>query len=148
MGGLLLTHNLAGGVVVVKDNKVLLIKDKNGWSLPKGSTEFGETFLTTAKREGFEETGYHLNIEDVAFITEYTTKEYGQYLQVYYSGEIISKMDTQDPDQDVIEIKFIPSDKIREFLKFRPWVIPLENWLKERDLKYYCFDLDKEGFEI
>lgn len=143
-----MAHNLACGVVIVKDNKVLLVKDKHGWSLPKGSTKVGETFLTTARRESLEETGYHLNIKKVAFIIEFTTKEYGQYLQIYYSGEILSKADIQDPDVDVIEINFIPIDKIRNYLKFRPWVIPLENWLNANKLKYYCFDLDKEGFEV
>lgn len=144
----LLTHNLASGVVVVQDNKVLLVRDENGWSLPKGSTECGETLLNTAKREGLEETGFQLDVREVAFITEYTTKEYGQYLQVYYSGEIISKMDMQDPDQDVTEVRFIPVDSLRKYLTFRPWIIPLENWIRERKLKCYCFDLDKDGFEV
>ncbi|MFC4560173.1 NUDIX domain-containing protein [Virgibacillus kekensis] len=45
-----MTHNLASGMVVVQDNKVLLVKQKHGWSLPKGSTKLGETFLTTANR--------------------------------------------------------------------------------------------------
>lgn len=143
-----MAHNLAGGVVVVEDNKILLIKDKHGWGLPKGSTEKGETFLTTAKREGLEETCYDLKIFDAAFITEFTSEQYGQYLQIYYSGKIVSKTANQDPDEDVIEVKFIPIDKVRDYLTFRPWVIPLENWLNSSELKYYCFDLDEEGHEV
>jgi hypothetical protein len=46
------------------------------------------------------------------------------------------KLDIQDPDEDVIDSKFIPIDKLRNYLKFRPWIIPLENWLKDSDLKY------------
>lgn len=49
-GGKNMAHNLAAGIVVLKDDKVLLVKDKSGWSLPKGSAEIGETLLKTAKR--------------------------------------------------------------------------------------------------
>jgi len=54
------------GVIIRKDNKVLLGKRKNShgdgtWSFPGGHLEFGETPEECAKRETLEETGLVLN---------------------------------------------------------------------------------------
>ncbi|MFD0711759.1 NUDIX domain-containing protein [Paenibacillus sp. GCM10027626] len=128
---------------------MLLVKDKSGWSLPKGSTEMGETFLKAAEREAYEETGIKVAVEDVAFVTEYTSEKYGQYLQVYYAGSLQSEQnEISDPDQDVIEVQFVNIRDLRNFIKYRPWIIPLENWIQNRKLKYHSFDLDVEGFYI
>ncbi|SFM29645.1 ADP-ribose pyrophosphatase YjhB, NUDIX family [Paenibacillus sp. 1_12] len=144
-----MAHNLAAGVVVLKDDAVLLVKDKSGWSLPKGSTEISETFLQAAEREAYEETGFKITAEDVAFVTEYTSVKYGEYLQVYYAGSLPSELNAiDDPDQDVIEMQFVNIRDLRDFIKFRPWIIPLENWIQNRALKYHSFDLDVEGFYI
>jgi ADP-ribose pyrophosphatase YjhB (NUDIX family) len=103
-----MAHRLAAGIVVLKDDKVLLVKDKSSWSLPKGSIEIGETFLKAAEREGYEETGFKITAVEVAFVTEFTSKKYGQHLQVYYSGKLISdKEEIEDPDLDVTEIRFV-----------------------------------------
>lgn len=53
----------AGGLIV-KDNKVLLVKisygeNKGYWMLPGGIVEEGETFEEAAIREVQEETGIH-----------------------------------------------------------------------------------------
>jgi ADP-ribose pyrophosphatase YjhB (NUDIX family) len=143
-----LSHNLAGGIVVIEDDKVLLVNDSYGWTLPRGSTEVGESFLETSRREGIEETGFEIDVHEVAFVTEYKTQEYGQYLQVFYSASIISD-NAEPPNEDEIsEIKFVSINELRKYLKSRPLVIPLENWIKERVLKYHFFDLDVEGFDI
>jgi ADP-ribose pyrophosphatase YjhB (NUDIX family) len=149
-----MAHNLASGIIVVneRNGEIVLVRDKYGWPLPKGSTENGESFLETAKRELLEETGLRVkNIEEVAFVTEYRTKVHGQYLQVYYVVNILSDIMTlvnRDPDDDVIEVRFVRFNEVREYIKFRPWILPLENWLNEKVLRYYSFDLDIEGFEI
>lgn len=145
-----MTHHLASGIIAIRENTVLLVRDKFGWSLPKGSTEKGETFLETAKRETNEETGLDIEVNNVAFITEYKTKEYGQYLQVYYSGSVSNwdELTLNDPDNDISEIKFVPFNEVSDYIKFRPWIIPIEDWLRERCLRYYSFDLDTDGFEI
>ncbi|MBO9606584.1 MAG: NUDIX hydrolase, partial [Paenibacillaceae bacterium] len=137
-------HKLAAGIVVVKDDFVLLVHGKTGWSLPKGSTEPGETFRMCAERESFEETGIKITAKDVAFVTEYTSEKYGQYLQVYYEGTLSSGQleDFDDPDEDVIEVQFVNVNDLRQYIKFRPWVIPLEKWIENRKLTYYSFDLD------
>ncbi|WEG12840.1 NUDIX hydrolase [Pullulanibacillus sp. KACC 23026] len=147
-----MSHHLASGIIVLnaRNNEILLVRDKYGWSLPKGSTESGESFLETAKRELLEETGLGINnVENVAFITEYKTKEYGQYLQVYYEVSLsdLGDLKNNDPD-DVVEVKFVRFNEVKEYIKFRPWIVPLENWLNEKVLRYYSFDLDVEGFDI
>ncbi|WP_289023695.1 NUDIX hydrolase [Desulfobacter postgatei] len=53
---------LAVGVVVFKDNRVLLVKRGNPpargvWAIPGGSVELGESLQKAAEREVLEETG-------------------------------------------------------------------------------------------
>ncbi len=47
----------AGGVVTNPEGKVLMIKRRGKWDLPKGKTEEGENIEQTALREVTEETG-------------------------------------------------------------------------------------------
>jgi ADP-ribose pyrophosphatase YjhB (NUDIX family) len=79
-----LTHYLAGGIVVIQDGKLLVVRDSTGWTLPRGSTEIGEPISETSRREGIEETGFDIVVNDIAFIVEFKTEKYGQFLQVYY----------------------------------------------------------------
>ena len=47
----------AGGLVTLRDERILLIKRLGKWDLPKGKTEKGESLQTTALREVIEECG-------------------------------------------------------------------------------------------
>jgi ADP-ribose pyrophosphatase YjhB (NUDIX family) len=142
-----LTHKLAAGVIVLDGNNVLLVKDDKDWGLPKGSTEPGETFMQAAIREGREETGYEIVAKEVAFVTEYISEEYGSYLQVYYVGEIIGEAN-EPLDSDILSVKFVPIEELREYMSFRPWVLPLERWIKERRLGYFSYNLDEVSYLI
>jgi len=53
------------GIIVIKDNKVLLGKRKNShgegsWCFPGGHLEFNESLENCAKREVLEETGIEI----------------------------------------------------------------------------------------
>ena len=55
------------GVVVFKENNVLVIKRRNPprkgqWSIPGGKQKLGETWQDTAKREVREETGIEIRL--------------------------------------------------------------------------------------
>jgi ADP-ribose pyrophosphatase YjhB (NUDIX family) len=141
---------LAAGVVALNErNEILLVKDKYGWSLPKGTTEIGETIKETAIRELKEETGLTVELEELAYIIEYQSEEYGQYLQFYYSGKVNEdELVMEDPDEDIYEVKFISIDEIRNYLKFIPWLYSLEEWSRDSSFKYHLYDLDEMGFNI
>lgn len=142
-----MTHKLAAGIIVIDGDRILLIKDDKGWGLPKGGTEPRETFKQSAMREGKEETGYTIEAKEVAFVLEFTSLQHGSYLQVYYSGEIIGQSD-QELDSDIDTVEYIPIHKLRDYIKFLPWILSLEKWLEEKKLGYYFYDLDETGYTI
>jgi len=142
------SHNLAAGVVIVQEDQVLLVRDEHSWCLPKGSPEMGEPLFQTAIREAKEETGFDVAITNVAFVTEYRTQQWGQYLQVYYEARIRGGvMEASDP-KEISEIRFVHADQVRDLMRYRAWIVPLETWLRDRETSYHWFDLDAEGFEI
>ena len=139
-------YRLAAGVVIAEGDRILLVRDQHGWSLPKGSVEDGEIMKETAIREAREETGLNVTIRDVAFITEFRSAKHGRYLQVYYHAEIASKNGIPaDPDKDIHEIKFVPNTSLRDYIEFKPWILALEEWVRDSTTKYHSFDLDSEG---
>lgn len=83
--------SLAAGLVVIQNNKILLIHPtnaswKNSFSIPKGHIEKGEDLIDTAKRETFEETGIdtrNLKINSTPRFVDYT-KNGKVYKRVYY----------------------------------------------------------------
>lgn len=142
--------DLAAGVVIIKDKKILLVQENGKWGLPKGGHESGEAIYETAKREAKEETGLDIEIEKLAFITEFKEKNDGHYLQFFYTGHVIGGTITSvnDPDNEITEVKYVPISEIRNYMKFRPRLLSLEKWLEGDDKKYYFYNLDIESIEI
>ena len=68
---------VSAGVVVFKDDLVLIIKHKNGHiDFPKGHVEGNETLEETAIREVFEETGINCRIDsDEKYMITYSPKD-------------------------------------------------------------------------
>ncbi len=54
------------GCIIIKDNKVLLVyeKNRNFWGFPKGHMENGENEIATALREVKEEVGLDVEIDE------------------------------------------------------------------------------------
>jgi len=68
----------AGGIVVNRENKILLIKRNGVWDLPKGKNEPGENLDETALREVKEECGIDdLSIESFFDTTYHIYDTYG-----------------------------------------------------------------------
>ena len=86
------------GVLIVKDNMVLLGKRKNShgdgsWCPPGGHLEFGESFEECAKREVLEECGLSIsNLKFVDITNDIFKKDNKHYVTIhmkcdYESGE-------------------------------------------------------------
>ena len=106
---------VSAGVVVFKDDLVLIIKHKNGHiDFPKGHVEGDETLEETATREVFEETGIKCRIDsDEKYKITYSPKD-GYIKDVYYfigsyvSGELRPQLE---------EVEYTKFVKIDEALK-------------------------------
>mgnify|MGYP001452875798 CR=1 FL=1 len=70
---------ICAGGVVIKDQKIVAIKRKNGvWLMPKGHVDPGETLEEAAVREVKEETGLVAEAGVKLGETEYTHQEDGR----------------------------------------------------------------------
>jgi 8-oxo-dGTP diphosphatase len=84
-----------GAVVVGRDRKVLMVRQKGGywgskWIFPGGKLEMGETLEAAARREVLEETGCDfVTVRQVGAYVSYDsrTSHEKQVVLVYYLGE-------------------------------------------------------------
>ncbi len=133
------------GCIVLRGDEILMVREKGRWSLPKGGLDAGELVQQGAIRETYEETGLHVEVRELAFVVEFQAKTWGHHIQFFYLGrETGGVLGPKDPDREVQEAKFIPLRQLREFLRFRPRLVALETWLRERKPRHFVFDLDKE----
>ncbi|WP_425146356.1 NUDIX hydrolase [Deinococcus sp.] len=133
------------GCIVLRGDEILMVREKGRWSLPKGGLDAGELVQQGAIRETYEETGLNVELRELAFVVEFQAKTWGHHLQFFYLGrEVGGTLGPRDPDREVQEAKFIPLRLLREYLRFRPRLVALETWLRERRPRHFVFDLDRE----
>jgi len=119
------------GVIIIKDNKVLLGKRKNAhgagsWNFPGGHLEYGESWENCATRETIEETNIIINnIRFAAATNDIFPMEEKHYITIYMLAEYKSG-----------EVKIMEPDKCEEWDWFewdklpQPLFIPAQNLLK------------------
>lgn len=133
------------GVVVLRGDTVLLVRERGRWSLPKGGLDANELVAEGARREALEETGLQVEIRELAFTLEFHAQTWGHHVQFFFHArEVGGELGPQDPDREVQEARFVPIRELREYLRFRPRLVSLETWLKERRARHFVFDLDRE----
>lgn len=94
------------GVLIVKDNKILLGKRKNShgasmWGPPGGHLEFGESLEDCGKREVLEETGIKLlSVHKYAFTNDIFIEEDKHYISIFMiSNEFIGELQLLEPNK-------------------------------------------------
>ncbi len=103
------------------------------WSLPKGHVEEGENYLTTAKREIYEESG----IKDLKFI-----KELGSYQRNKIS------LDGGDDPSEIKTIHMFLFKTADSSLKPQDPMNPEARWVNKNDVgKLLTHTKDREFFE-
>jgi 8-oxo-dGTP diphosphatase len=94
------------GVIVCKDNKILLGKRKNShgaglWSFPGGHLEFNEDIEGCAMREVFEETGLIVSSpQKITFINDIFPKDDKHYVTLYLAADwVAGEAELKEPDK-------------------------------------------------
>ena len=104
------TPAVAVCVMIVGNGKVLLGKRsrqpfEGKWVLPGGGVEFGEDFLTAARREAKEETGLDIEITSIVnVVTNYLTPDL-HTLTVACAAKPMSSNDA--PGDDLCELRWV-----------------------------------------
>jgi 8-oxo-dGTP pyrophosphatase MutT (NUDIX family) len=123
------TIDAAGGVVLNKNNDVLMIFRKGKWDLPKGKVETGESKRRAAIREVKEETGIK-KLSVIQALKLYPSKQsctfhtYTQdniaYIKSTYWFLMKTKLD--DPlipqlSEDIVQAEWVSRDKLSDLLQ-------------------------------
>src|SRR4051794_14311984 len=120
------TPRVAAGVLFRDHNgRVLLVKPsyKDGWEIPGGYVEHGESPLAAAVREGREELGADLEVTDLLVLDWAPHPAEGDKLLVIFRGGTLSPSDVDqlrlDPDEltdarffDVSELPRLMPDRL------------------------------------
>lgn len=112
---------LVSRVVIIKDNKVLLVKHeqdgKTAWIFPGGRVEENESVSSAAIRECKEETGYNIKINGVCYIQEYDIFYVTYFYSTITGGELVIGKDPELPDDEQIlkDVKWIDLDKLNNY---------------------------------
>lgn len=98
------------GGVLIKDNRILLTKDGNDYSLPGGHSQIGETSRETIIREFKEETGFDVSALDV--ISTYENfwkwnKKNCHQLCIFYRLKMVNENQELTPNPDTNDTRFI-----------------------------------------
>ena len=104
-----------GGVVIFRGKILLLYKSyKNrydGWVLPKGTVEQGETHEQTALREVKEETGLTLTSYRPRGVITFISNEWGtEYMHLFTADQFTGEM----TDCDEGELVWVSKKKIKD----------------------------------
>ncbi len=93
------------GIIIIRDNKILLGKRKNAhgageWSLPGGHQEYNEDWEETARRELKEETDMDLKqAKFVSATNDRFPKEDKHYVTIFLQGIAYGEPKLMEPDK-------------------------------------------------
>jgi ADP-ribose pyrophosphatase YjhB (NUDIX family) len=135
-----LRRHLSAGGLVLEDGYILLIRNRFGhWGLPKGHWEAGELLAETAIREVREETGLEIEVGDLAFITEFRNSDANEHLvHLFFAAKPIGGTLFPRPGE-IYGVKWVPTTDVAEYIRWRPWLEPLEQWLAGGTTRYHQF---------
>jgi 8-oxo-dGTP diphosphatase len=96
--------HVAVGAVVLKENKVLLIKRENSpgkglWAIPGGRVQLGETLQEAAEREIREETGVVIRAKDPVYTFDVIERDtHGRIRFHYVIVDLLADYISGEPD--------------------------------------------------
>jgi len=111
------------GVVLVKDGKILLIKqrkdDKEYWLVPGGGVDYGEKISVCAKREIKEETNLDIELKHFLFPYESININKGKHvLNFFFLAEILGGELELGKEENLVDLKFFEFEKLKEIILY------------------------------
>ena len=101
-------HEKSCGCIIIKDGKVLLIKQTSGaWGFPKGHVEGNETELQTAAREVKEETNIDVKIDETKRYTMHYTTDKGASKEVVLFLAQKTGGDISRQESEILQIEWL-----------------------------------------
>lgn len=111
------------GCIIIKDEKVLLVyeKNRNFWGFPKGHVEFGENEIDTARREVKEEVGLEVDIDvNKRYILNYIIRDEIDKTTVLYLATPKSDKITMQAEE-IENVKWCTFEDALNTLTFDNW---------------------------
>ena len=105
-----ITPNTSVRTLIVKDDKIVMVKEKGFFSLPGGWCELYESPIEAAKREVKEETGLIINIDGLLGILNIKVNGINEYA-IFFKGSILDDLHIHDDEVsevDLIDVNNIP----------------------------------------
>ncbi|MGD2158973.1 MAG: NUDIX hydrolase [Anaerolineales bacterium] len=106
---------VAAAVLVVKNEKILLVRRKNTpkrglWTLPAGFVDAGEDPALAAERECLEETGLDVKVVELLDVLYGQEHPNGAHIVIVYKGKI--KSGELQAGDDADRVGFFPSREL------------------------------------
>lgn len=113
------------GVVLVKDDKILLIKqrkyNKEYWLVPGGGVNFGESVKESAKREMKEEINLDIDLESFLFLWESINPDGSKHvLNMYFLGRILGGELKLGDESNLIDLQWFEFERLNNLLMYPP----------------------------
>ena len=121
------------GVIVTRDDRVLLIKRKGvhgqgTWSTPGGHLEYGESPEACAARETMEETGVGItNVRALGFTNDLFEESGLHYITLWMAGAYASGQATVAAPYEASEVGWFALDALPQ-----PLFLPLRHLIQGR----------------
>lgn len=110
------------GCIIIKDNKVLLVKGSSFWGFPKGHVEENETELQTALRETKEEVGLDVKIdEDKRYEVRYIVNDRNIDKTVILFLATPINTEVKKQDEEISETMWCEFNNVLNVLSFEEW---------------------------
>ena len=102
------------GCVVVRDGKLLLVRNQRGyWSTPGGHLDFGESPDVCAAREAFEETGVTVsNVQFVAVTNDVLAEAGKHYVTLWMRGDANDAAAVIGDTAEIAELGWFAPDEL------------------------------------
>ncbi|MCX4303718.1 MAG: NUDIX domain-containing protein [Clostridia bacterium] len=145
---------IIAGCVIVRDNKVLMVKEAQKkcygqWNYPAGHVDEGETITTAAIREVLEETGCKVKLTGVLPIYSANGGDI-ERLMVRFTAEIIEENIKIDPEE-ILDVQWIDVEQIKNMTReeLRAYDVNMQYLKDFEDGKIYPLEIfnDTQFFE-